>query len=82
MDKDTRLALVHIAEVSHLTMQDASDARILSLRIHDALLKARVPGYVEAYEAGDNHLLRKLIDVKDNLSQLVSAGIQSLKQLF
>jgi hypothetical protein len=43
MDKDTRLALVDIVEVSQATMQSASEARILSLPIHDALLKACVP---------------------------------------
>jgi hypothetical protein len=46
MDKDTRLALVDIVEVSQAAMQSASEAQMLSLRIHDALPKACVPGYL------------------------------------
>jgi hypothetical protein len=81
MDKDTRLALVDMVEASQATMQNASEARILSLRIHDALLKARVPGYLEAYESGDDNLFSKLTGVKDNLSELISSGIQRLRRV-
>lgn len=79
MDKDTKLAFVNILEVSQETMQSAYEARDLSLRIHEALLKARVPGYLEAYESGDDNLLRELAAIKDKLSGFVGAGIQRLK---
>jgi hypothetical protein len=80
MDKDTRLTLVDIVEVSQATMQSASEARILSLRIHDALLKACVPGYLEAYESGDDNLVGELTSVKNKLSRLIAAGIQKLRR--
>ena len=80
MDKDTRLALVDIVEVSQATMQSASEARMLSLRIHDALLKACVPGYLEAYESGDDNLVCELSGVKNKLSRLVGVGIQKLRR--
>jgi len=79
MDKDTKLAFVNILEVSQETMHSASEARDLSLRIHEALLKARVPGYLEAYESGHDNLLRELTGIKDKLSRFVGAGIQRLK---
>jgi hypothetical protein len=79
MDKDTKLAFVNILEVSQETMQSASEARDLSLRIHEALLKARVPGYLEAYESGGEDLLGELTAIKDKLSRFVGAGIQRLK---
>ena len=83
MDKDTKLAFVNILEVSQETMQSASEARDLSLRIHEALLKARVPGYHEAYESGDDnmHLLRQLTGIREKLSRFVGAGIQRLRRV-
>jgi hypothetical protein len=81
MDKDTKLAFVNILEVSQETMQSASEARELSLRIHEALLKARVPGYVEAYESGDDNLLRELTGIKDKLSRFVGAVIHRLRRV-
>ena len=81
MDKDTRLALVDIVEVSQATMQSASETRILSLRIHEALLKACVPGYLEAYESGNDNSFGELIGIKDKLSRLVGAGIQRLRRV-
>ena len=81
MDKDTKLAFVNILEVSQETMQSASEARDLSLRIHEALLKARVPGYLEAYQSGDDNLLQELTGIKDQLAHFVGAGIQRLRRV-
>lgn len=81
MDKDTKLAFVDILEVSQETMQSASEARNLSLRIHQALLKARVPGYLEAYESGDDNLLGELTGIKDKLARFVGAGVQRLRRV-
>jgi hypothetical protein len=81
MDKDTKLAFVNILEVSQETMQSASEARDLSLRIHEALLKARVPGYLEAYQSSDDNLLWELTGIKDKLSRFVDAGIQRLRRV-
>jgi hypothetical protein len=47
VDKDTRLAILDILEISREVMKDASETRILTLQIHEALVKARVPGYLE-----------------------------------
>jgi hypothetical protein len=54
---------------------------MLSLRIHEALLQARVPGYLEAYESGLGHLLGEQTEVKDKLWRFVAVGIQSLKRV-
>ena len=81
MDKDTKLAFVNILEVSQETMQSAAEARDLSLRIHEALLKAGVPGYLEAYQTGDHNVLRELTGIKDQLSRFVGAGIRRLRRV-
>jgi hypothetical protein len=39
MGKDTRLAIISILEVSQEAMKGAAEARILTLQIHDALVK-------------------------------------------
>jgi len=41
-------------------MKGTSETKILSLRIHDALVKARVPGYLEAHECRFDHPLSNL----------------------
>jgi hypothetical protein len=50
VDRDTRLAIIGILDVSREAMKGASELRLLTLRIHEALVNARVPGYLEAYE--------------------------------
>jgi hypothetical protein len=80
MDKDTRLAMISIPEVSQEAMKGAFEARLLTLQIHEALVKARVPGYLEAYESRRENLFSQLTGVKNKLARLVDAGIQALKE--
>jgi hypothetical protein len=80
VDKDTRLAIAGILEVSRETMKCASEMRILALHIHEALVKARVPGYLEAYESRFDKPVSELAEVKNKLAHLVDAGIQALRK--
>jgi hypothetical protein len=81
MDKEARLALVSLLEMSQETMQSASKARILSLRICQELPKARVPGLLEIYESGEDNSLRKPVGVKHKLSRFVGASVQRLRRV-
>jgi len=80
VDKDTRLAILNILEVSQEAMKSAAETRILILQIHEALVKARIPGYLEAYEARLNTPCSKLAAVKSKLAHLIDAGIQELRR--
>jgi len=80
MDKNTSLAIISILEVSREAMKCASEARILTLQIHEALVKARVPGYLEAYESPCENLFFQLTKVKGKLARVVDAGIQALRE--
>ena len=60
MDKNTRLAIPSLLEALRESMKGTSETKILSLRIHDALVKARVPGYLEAHECRFDHPLSNL----------------------
>jgi hypothetical protein len=80
VDRDTRLAILSILEVSQETMKSASETRILRLQIHEALVKARVPGYLEAYESRFDRPLSELTEVKNKLAHLVDAGMQALRK--
>ena len=80
VDKDTRLAILSILEVSQEAMKVASETRILTLQIHEALVKARVPGYLEAYASWHDDPMSELSDVKSKLAHLVDAGIQGLRK--
>jgi len=61
-------------------MKVASEARILTLQIHEALVKARVPGYLEAYESRCENLFSQLTEAKSKLAHLVDAGIHALRK--
>jgi hypothetical protein len=80
VDKDTRLAMLSILEVSQEAMKGASEPWILMLQIHEALVKAGVPGYLEAYESRYDHPFSELTEVKNKLAHLVEAGVQALRK--
>jgi hypothetical protein len=80
VDKDTRLAMLRILEISQEAMKSASEARILMLQIHEALVKARVPGYLEAFESRYDNPFSELTEVKNKLAHLVDAGMQALRK--
>jgi len=80
MDNDTRLAIISILEVSRQATKGASEAQILTLQIHEALVKARVPGYLEAYESRNENLFSELAGVKNELARVVDAGIRELRK--
>ena len=80
MDKDTRLASIGILEVAREAMKGASQARILTLQVHEALVKARVPGYLQAYESRGENPFAQLAEVKSKMGQMVDDGIQALKE--
>jgi hypothetical protein len=80
VDKDTRLAMLSILEISEEAMKGASEARTLMLQIHEALVKAGVPGYLEAYESRHDNPFSQLTEVKNKLAHLVDAGMQALRK--
>jgi hypothetical protein len=79
MDKNTRLAHVGIDGMSQVRMQGASKARSVSPRNCEEPRKARVPGFLEAYESGEENLLKEPAGGKHKLSRFVVAGSQRLR---
>jgi len=82
IDKGTKLAILSLLEALRELMKSKSEMRILSLRFHDALVKARVPSYLEAYESGFDHPLSELTSDEKKLAHLVDAGIQVTRNNF
>jgi hypothetical protein len=82
VDKDTKLANLRLFEALRESMKSTSETRILSLRIHDALVKVRVPSYPEVYECRFDHPLSELTGVDNKLALLLDAGTQVLKNNF
>jgi hypothetical protein len=80
VDKDTRPAILSILEVLHRAMKRASETHILTPQIHDSLVKAHVPDYLEAYDSRNDNPVAELTDVKNKLIGLVDAGIQALRE--
>ncbi len=80
MHKDTRLAMISTLGVSQEATKGASGEPILTLQIHEALVKARVPGYLEAYESCCENLFSELTEVKGKRAHVVDAGIPALRK--
>jgi hypothetical protein len=80
MDKETKLAIVGLLEISKDMLKTTSETRMLALRIHDALVKAQVPGYLEAYDSHDARQYSELMDIRDNLFHVVEIEIQRLRR--
>jgi hypothetical protein len=55
MDSDTKAVFLALSQLCQETLKSASETRFVILRIHEALVKARVPGYLEAYESNEVH---------------------------
>jgi hypothetical protein len=75
IDKDTELAILSPLDALRESMKNTSGTRIVSLRIHDALLKARVPSYVEVCECSFDRPLSELTSVENKLAYFLDAGI-------
>jgi hypothetical protein len=80
MDRETKLAIVGLLDVSKEMIKNASETRILALRIHEALVKAQVPGYLEAYGSHDARQYPELMRIRDKLSHAVELEIKMLRQ--
>jgi hypothetical protein len=59
-------------------IRSTSEIRMLALRIQDALIKANVAGYLEAYDCHETGQFPKLIGINARLSHLLELGIQRL----
>jgi hypothetical protein len=80
MDKDTGLAILSNPEVVQDAMRVPSQTRALALPIHEALVKARVPGYLESYESCDENPFPEQADVESKLAHLVNAGTRAVRR--
>jgi hypothetical protein len=63
-------------------MKSMSQTKILSLRIHDALAKGRIPSNLEAYECTFDRPLSELTGVENKLAQFSDSGIQVRRNNF
>ena len=78
MDKDTKVAIVGLLEMSRELIRNTSEIRILALRIQDALVKANVAGYLEAYNSHETGPFPELLGINARLSHLLELGIDRL----
>jgi hypothetical protein len=63
-------------------MKCTSEIRMSSLRIHNALVKARVLRYPEVYECSFDRPLSELASVENMLAHFVDTDIQVLRNNF
>lgn len=81
VDKGTRLATLSILEVLHEAMKRATATHILTLQIHGALVKARVPDYPEAYDSRDDNPLLELTNVKNKVLISLTLAFKHLERI-
>jgi hypothetical protein len=56
MEKDTKAAILTLLEALRESMKGTSEKSTSSLRMRDALVEARLPGYLEPYEGSHRGL--------------------------
>ena len=78
MDSDTKAVLLDLSQLCRETMKSASETRLLALRIHEALVNAQVPGYLEAYESAEPHCTG-LQRAKRELEEAVDAMLRKAR---
>jgi hypothetical protein len=74
MDSETKAILLELCRLCRETSKNASEARLLGVRIHDALVNAHVPGYFVAYEAAEVRF-KELAQAKCELEKLVDTAL-------
>jgi hypothetical protein len=62
-------------------LKDTSETRLFALRIHEALMRAEVPGYFEEYEVAEVHF-KELDMVKRELEELTDALLRKARTNF
>jgi hypothetical protein len=74
VDPDTKTAFLELCELCQETLISASETRLIALRTHEALVNARVPGYLEAHESaeGDSRRERLKRDLQTSISRLLN----------
>jgi hypothetical protein len=75
MDSDTKTAFLALCQLCQEALKNASETRLAASRIHKALVNARVPGYLEAYESTEVHFAG-LEKSKRELEELVDAMLR------
>jgi len=75
MDSDTKAVFLALCQLCRETLKGASETRLAALRIHEALVKARVPGYLEAYESTEVPFAR-LEKSKRELEELLDTTLR------
>ena len=78
MDEETKIAIASLLEMSNNLIRNTSEIRQLSLRIHDSLVQAHIPGYLEAYDSHNLGSFPELIGANLRLSHLLESAIQKL----
>jgi len=72
VDPDIKTAILELCELCRETLVNASETRLTALRIHQALVDAKVPGYLEAHESTAEDA-RWLEQLKRRLQALISS---------
>jgi hypothetical protein len=75
MDSDTKAVFLALCRLCQETLKSASETRLATLRIHEALVKARVPAYLEAYECTEVPFAR-LEKSKRELEELLDTTLR------
>jgi len=81
MDRQARLAFVSSQALAQETTQSTAKPRMLAFRICEELPKARVPGFLLAYESGEDNLVREPAGAQHKLSRFADAGVQRLRRV-
>jgi hypothetical protein len=74
VDPETKTAFLELCQLCQETLISASETRLIALCTHEALVNARVPGYLEAHKStgADSKLEQLKRDLHISISRLLS----------
>jgi hypothetical protein len=75
MDADTKAVLLELSQLCQGALESASQARLMALRVHEALINAEVPGYLDAYESTEEKFAG-LEDLRRELQGLIDGMLR------
>ena len=78
MDSDTKAVLLDLCHLCRETLKSTSETRLLTLRIHEALMNAQVPGYFEEYEVAEVHF-KELDLIKREMQELADTLLRKAR---
>jgi hypothetical protein len=78
VNPDIKTAILELCQLCQETLIRSSETRLIVLRIHEALVNAHVPGYLEAHESIEAD--SRLEELRRELQSLIEGVLKRVRE--